>query len=76
LTTNEKIVLASMFHSYAIAALQVYSPKNKVGSKSKSSSSGIEVLETITFDFIAIKFIVICDVLSLSSGKDALLRKV
>ncbi|RWS19756.1 trafficking protein particle complex subunit 4-like protein, partial [Leptotrombidium deliense] len=83
LTTNEKIVLASMFHSmYAIAALQVYSPKNKDGSKSKSSSSGIEVLETDNFrlhcyqTLTGIKFIVICDVLSLASGKDALLRKV
>ncbi|RWS16859.1 trafficking protein particle complex subunit 4-like protein [Dinothrombium tinctorium] len=84
LTTNEKIVLASMFHSmYAIAALQIQAPKNKDGSKSKSSCSGIEVLETDNFrlncfqTLTGVKFIIISDLSPINPGsKESLLRKI
>lgn len=77
LTTNEKIVLASMFHSlYAIASLQILSKRDK-----PKGSSGIEMMETETFrlncfqTLTGVKFVVITD-LSMQGSKEALLRKI
>lgn len=76
LTTNEKIVLASMFHSlYAIAALQI------PVSKKDKRSSGIEVMETDNFrlncfqTLTGVKFLVLSD-LSIPVNKDGLLKKI
>lgn len=71
INTNEKIFLASMFHSlYAIASQLSPEPK----------SSGIELLETDTFrlhcfqTLTGIKFIVVTDLQQ--SGVDALLKRL
>lgn len=76
LTTNEKIVLSSMFHSlYAIAALQIGSKKDKL------KSSGIEMMETDNFrlnclqTMTGVKFLVISD-LTVPANKDVLLKKI
>lgn len=82
LSANEKIVMASMFHSmYAIAALQLSGTKN--GSKHKPpSSSGIEVLETENFrlncfqTLTGVKFVVISDLNPSMTTKDVLLRRI
>lgn len=84
LSANEKIVLASMFHSmYAIAALQLSSTPNKPGSKYKPpSSSGIELLETENFrlncfqTLTGVKFVILGDLQSTAASKDVLLRKI
>ncbi|XP_074652379.1 trafficking protein particle complex subunit 4-like isoform X2 [Tubulanus polymorphus] len=71
LSTNEKIVLASMFHSLFAIGSQL-SPEHK--------SSGIEVLETDVFKLCCsqtltgVKFIVLAD--PKQSGIDLLLRKL
>lgn len=71
LTTNERIVLASTFHSFYAIASQL-SPEPK--------SSGIEVLEADSFKLYCyqtvtgIKFIVLAD--TKQSGVEALLRKL
>jgi hypothetical protein len=76
LTTNEKIVMASMFHSlYAIAALQIGSKKDRV------KSSGIEMMETENFrlncfqTMTGVKFLIMSD-LTVPSNKDVLLKKI
>ncbi len=76
LSTNEKIVMASMFHSlYAIAALQIGSKKDKL------KSSGIEMMETENFrlncfqTMTGVKFLVMSD-LTVPSNKDVLLKKI
>jgi hypothetical protein len=86
LTANEKIVLASMFHSmYAIAALQISAAKAvKEGVKSgqKSSSSGIEVLETDNFrlncfqTLTGVKFVILSDLSPSHGTREALLKKI
>ncbi|KAF7488162.1 hypothetical protein SSS_10775 [Sarcoptes scabiei] len=75
LTTNEKIVMASMFHSmYAIAALQIVPQKDRF-------CTGIEAMETNNFrlncyqTLTGVKFLVISD-LNDSTNKDLLLRKI
>jgi len=75
LNTNEKIVMASMFHSmYAIAALQIVPRKDK-------SCTGIESMETNNFrlncfqTLTGVKFLIISDLRD-SSNKDAILRKI
>ncbi|XP_013775182.1 trafficking protein particle complex subunit 4-like [Limulus polyphemus] len=71
LNTNEKIVLASMFHSLFAIASQL-SPEHK--------SSGIEVLEADTFKLFCfqtvtgIKFMVVAD--PKQAGIEGLLRKI
>ncbi|XP_067131630.1 trafficking protein particle complex subunit 4 [Centruroides vittatus] len=71
LNTNEKIVLASMFHSLFAIATQL-SPEPK--------SSGIEVLETDTFKLYCfqtitgVKFIIVAD--PKQAGIENLLRKI
>ncbi|XP_064650865.1 trafficking protein particle complex subunit 4-like [Lineus longissimus] len=71
LTTNEKIMLASMFHSLFAIGSQL-SPEPR--------SSGIEVLETDTFKLwcsqtlTGIKFIIISD--PKQTGLEALLKKL
>ena len=76
LSTNEKIVMASMFHSmYAIAALQIIPRKDKL------DCTGIESLETNNFrlncyqTLTGVKFLVISD-LREAASKDILLRKI
>lgn len=86
LTSNEKIVLASMFHSmYAIAAIQLSnSSKSSNNSKHKPPpSTGIELLETENFKLncfqtlTGVKFVVISDLSQCPTGcKEAFLRKV
>ena len=75
LTTNEKIIMASMFHSmYAIASLQIIP-------KSGQTCTGIDFMETNNFRLncfhtsTGVKFIVICDCRD-KSNKDTLLRKI
>jgi len=77
LTTNEKIVLSSMFHSlYAIAALQIGSRKDH-----KLKSSGIEIMETNNFrlncfqTMTGVKFLIVSD-LTVPANKDLLLKKI
>ena len=77
LTTNEKIVLSSMFHSlYAIAALQIGSKKDQ-----KIKGSGIEIMETNNFrinclqTMTGVKFLIVSD-LTVPANKDLLLRKI
>ncbi|KAI1309457.1 Trafficking protein particle complex subunit 4 [Halotydeus destructor] len=82
LSANEKIVLASMFHSmFAIAALQLSGSKS--GTKFKPpSSSGIEALETENFKLncfqtlTGVKFVVISDLFPSPTSKEVLLRKI
>lgn len=84
LSANEKIVLASMFHSmYAIAAIQLSGSKGKEGCKYKPPpSSGIEVLETENFrlncfqTLTGVKFVVVSDLVAPSSAREQLLRKI
>ena len=77
LTTNEKIVLSSMFHSlYAIAALQIGQRKDQ-----KMKSSGIECIETNNFrlncfqTMTGVKFLIVSD-LTVPANKDLLLKKI
>lgn len=89
LTSNEKIVLASMFHSmYAIAAIQLSNSSkttnNSNNSKNKPPpSSGIELLETENFKLncfqtlTGVKFVVISDLSHCPIGsKEAFLKKI
>ncbi|XP_015788555.1 trafficking protein particle complex subunit 4 [Tetranychus urticae] len=83
LSSNEKIVFASMFHSMcAIASLQINRNCIKDPSKSRSIASGIEVLETDNFrlncfqTLTGLKIIVMSDVSSFSPRKEVLLRKI
>ena len=83
LSANEKIVLASMFHSmYAIAALQICGHKQKPdGTRGRPVSSGIETLETDNFRLncfqtvTGVKFLVITDPNS-TAQRELLLRKI
>lgn len=82
LSANEKIVLASMFHSmYAIAAYQVYNVKSIDGKTKQTSSSGIETLENDLFKLhcfqtvTGVKFLILTDLNSIVQ-KDVLLRKI
>ena len=82
LSANEKIVLASMFHSmYAIAAYQVYNVKSIDGTKAKQTSTGIESLENDHFRLhcfqtvTGVKFLIMTD-LNSTIQKDVLLRKI
>ena len=75
LTTNEKIIMASMFHSmYAIASLQVI-PRTSL------PCTGIDFMETNNFRLncfhtsTGTKFILIGDCRD-KSNKDSLLRKI
>ena len=75
LTTNEKIIMASMFHSmYAIASLQIVP-------KTSQPCTGIDFMETNNFRLncfhtsTGVKFILIGDCRD-KSNKDALLRKI
>lgn len=62
--------------------MQIQTPRSKDGSKSKSSSSGIELFETDNFrlncfqTLTGVKFIVISDLSSMSAAKETLLRKI
>lgn len=84
LTANEKIVLASMFHSmYAIAAIQLSSSKTRDVQKHKPPpSTGIELLETDNFrlncfqTLTGVKFVVIGDIISSPASRDTLLKKI
>lgn len=78
LTTNEKIVLSSMFHSlYAIAALQIGGSKKD----QRMKSSGIEMVETNNFrlncfqTMTGVKFLIVSD-LTVPANKDLLLKKI
>ncbi|CAG2111930.1 unnamed protein product, partial [Medioppia subpectinata] len=90
LTTNEKIVLSSMFHSlYAIAALQICNKGRPIGSTGAAAgerqgflkSSGIEIMETNNFRLnclqttTGVKFLIVSD-LTVPANKDILLRKI
>lgn len=77
LSTNEKIVMASMFHSmYAIAALQIIPTR-----KDRTACTGIESMETNNFrlncyqTLTGVKFLLISDVRE-AANKDMLLRKI
>lgn len=83
LSTNEKIVMASMFHSmYAIAALQII-PRKSIGNDNvrRHSCTGIEYMETNNFrlscfqTLTGVKFLIISD-LRETTNKDWLLRKI
>ena len=85
LTSNEKIVLASMFHSmYAIAAIQLSNSSKNSNTKNKPpASSGIQVFETENFKLncfqtlTGVKFVLISDLSQCSNGsKEDFLRKV
>lgn len=82
LSANEKIFLASMFHSmYAIAAYQIYNVKSIDGKTKQTSSSGIESLENDLFKLhcfqtvTGVKFLILTD-LNPVLQKDLLLRKI
>lgn len=83
LTANEKIVLASMFHSmYAIAAIQLSGNKREGSKHLPPASTGIELLETENFrlncfqTLTGVKFIVISDFTHPSSTKDTFLKRL
>ena len=84
LTANEKIVLASMFHSmYAIASIQLSSSKTREAQKFKPPpSTGIELLETENFrlncfqTLTGVKFVVIGDLTSSPNTREILLKKI
>nr|XP_027200500.1 trafficking protein particle complex subunit 4-like [Dermatophagoides pteronyssinus] len=86
LSTNEKIVMASMFHSmYAIAALQIIPRKSSSSTNDNfrrhSNNTGIEYMETNNFrlscfqTLTGVKFLIISD-LRETTNKDWLLRKI
>lgn len=80
-TANEKIVLASMFHTmYAIASLQIHTNRIKDGTKIRCS--GIETLQTDNFKLncfqtlTGVKFVMISDLSTQGPNKDLILRKI
>lgn len=82
LTANEKIVLASMFHSmYAMAALQLAAKFRPDGTRLRISCSGIEELETGSFRLdcfqtaTGVKFLVITEPGPVAP-REQLLRKI
>ncbi|KAJ6218085.1 hypothetical protein RDWZM_009242 [Blomia tropicalis] len=80
LSTNEKIVMASMFHSmYAIAALQI---NPRPTDRQTSPATGIEFMETNNFrlncfqPMTGVKFLLISDLNEPKQNKDMLLKKI